>query len=98
MLMRYAAGAAADLGSDGASPKRLFPLEAGERLGIKWGRRGSRIRGAVRGFGVGDGLQGVENEAATFAAVDFFAGFRAEFLHDVREDAQTAGAALIVAD
>src|SRR2546429_605272 len=39
----------------------------------------------------------MENEAAAFTAVDFFAGFRAQLLHDVRQDAQAAAAALIFA-
>ena len=49
--------------------------------------------------GLGDGhrLERVENQAATFAAVDFFVGFGFQELLDVRKDAEAAAFALAFA-
>ncbi len=48
-------------------------------------------------IGNGNRLQRIENQAAAFAAVDFFIGFRAQLLQNVRQDAHAAPPALSVA-
>ena len=62
-------------------------------------RRGGRggIRGATRGIRHWNGFQSVQNEAAALAAVNLFAGFRAQLLENVRENAHAATTALSVA-
>src|SRR5260370_35837926 len=54
------------------------------------------IRGASSGIRDGNWFQSVENEAAALAAENFFVGFRAQFLKNVRQDAHAGRAALPV--
>jgi len=45
----------------------------------------------------GDWFKGVKDQAAAFAAEDFFVGFQAQLLNDVRQNAHAAAVALAIA-
>src|SRR5206468_10322299 len=71
-------------------------LAGGAASGICRSRRGC-ICGTNLGIRDRNRFQGVKNEAAAFAAENFFVGFRSQFLKNVWQDAHAAAAALPVA-